>query len=566
MSGTSHREALVPVADLAEAAANQRGASLIGSGLRLFEGRRSVASLHIGDDAPYSPFLLGRTYELVLSDKDRQAAGAHLTPAHVARKLVAMMPGWSASNTVLDPAVGGAAFLLAAADELVAAGATPAAVLDQLVGVDIDPGAVAVAEAALAIWGLDHGVVPRPLPGMQRGDGLLDELPIVDRVVGNPPFLNQLRSSSAHTAARRAALRERWGELVGAYTDDAWLFLAAGLHSLNDDGVLAMVQPVSVLAARHAHPVRDHVSAQAAVRGLWLARDQVFDAAVQVCGLVIGSGSLRGIDVERRVGANFVAVPALAKQPTASMWGSAAAAALDIPEVHVLAGSSGTVADLATATAGFRDQFYGFVPFVSEAASSHLPESCAKLVTVGMIDVLGLSWGTREFKFAKRSFTRPVIDVQALADADPKLGEWVAARRRPKLIMATQTRVVEVWVDAEGAVIPATPVVSIEPHDQDPDALWLLAAALSAPAMSAYFLAANFGTAMSLNAMKLAARDILAAPLPSDVQAWRQAADVLRESPRELTAFGELMGRAYGAPDADLLRWWLGRIPTHQTP
>ena len=137
-------EPLDAVAVLAETAANQRGLSLVGSGLRLFEGRRAVP---VGDVASrVSPFDLGRTYELLLAPKARRKKGAHLTPEGVARNLVAMMPPPGLSDRVLDPAVGGAAFLIAAADQLVDGGARPAEVIRQLFGVDIDAGAVAVAE------------------------------------------------------------------------------------------------------------------------------------------------------------------------------------------------------------------------------------------------------------------------------------------------------------------------------------------------------------------------------------------------------------------------------------
>ena len=558
ISGPSMTEPLDAVAVLAETAANQRGLSLVGSGLRLFEGRRAVP---VGDAASrVSPFDLGRAYELLLAPKARRKKGAHLTPEGVARNLVAMMPPPALSDRVLDPAVGGAAFLIAAADQLVDGGARPAEVIRQLFGVDIDAGAVAVAEAALALWGIDHEVEVRPLPNLSLGDGLLHELPVANRVVGNPPFLNQLRSSSTHTAARRTALRERWGDLVGTYTDDAWLFIAAGLHALDTNGTLAMVQPVSVLAARYGDAVREHVAARASLLGIWLAREQVFDAAVQVCGLVLGTGSSTAATVERRVGADFSTVPTRLDQPAPSEWGSTAAAAMEVPEVRLLRGASRTISDLASATAGFRDQFYGFVPHVSEWDSDVVPATHARLVTVGMIDVLELGWGSRPFKFAKQSYRRPVIDLAALYAENDKLGQWVRARQRPKLLMATQTRVVEVWVDESGQAIPATPVVSIEPLDDDPEALWLLAAALSAPALSAHFMANNFGTAMSLNAMKLSARDVLGAPLPSDHGAWTDAATTLRSNPGDTEYFAEIMDRAYGAADASVASWWTGRL------
>ena len=323
-----------------------------------------------------------------------------------------------------------------------------------------------------------------------------------------------------------------------------------------------MVQPVSILAARHGEAIRQHVHDQANLTGLWVGRDRVFDAAVQVCGLVLRCGAPQpATEVARAVGADFVPAKPLDRQPEPHDWGRAAATTVGIPDVHIQR-SKQTVADLASATAGFRDQFYGFVPFVSEAepAETVAAGEQAKLVTVGMIDVLGLSWGTRTFKYAKQSVQRPVVDLEQLQAQDPTLAQWAQARLRPKLLMATQTRVVEVWVDESGTSLPVTPVLSIEPLDDDPNTLWLLAAALSAPAVSAHILAAKFGTAMSLNALKLAARDVLVIPLPTNRKAWQNAADHLRGDQVDLDVFANQMGRAYGDPSEDLAQWWRTRV------
>ena len=65
---------------------------------------------------------------------------------------------------------------------------------------------------------------------------------------------------------------------------------------------------------------------------------------------------------------------------------------------------------------------------------------------------------------------------------------------------------------------------------------------------------------MSLNAMKLSARDVLGAPLPSDHGAWTDAATTLRSNPGDTEYFAEIMDRAYGAADASVASWWTGRL------
>jgi len=78
--------------------------------------------------------------------------------------------------------------------------------------------------------------------------------------------------------------------------------------------------------------------------------------------------------------------------------------------------------------------------------------------------------------------------------------------------------------------------------------------------VSAYLYATKFGTALSLNAMKIAARDALAVPLPVDVACWARAAQLLREGPTELDEFAALMQDAYNVHDANLTSWWKQRL------
>src|SRR5690606_27575036 len=83
------------------------------------------------------------------------------------------------------------------------------------------------------------------------GDALTSTgIPAVDVVVGNPPFLGQLRTATAADQQRRDALRERFGGAVQPYTDAAWLFLLAGVEATRHGGAVVLVQPTSLLGAR----------------------------------------------------------------------------------------------------------------------------------------------------------------------------------------------------------------------------------------------------------------------------------------------------------------------------
>lgn len=575
----------VAVAAWAEAQAAGLGHSLRDRGLRLFASGASTEPCPIAGGGPSD---LGHLYETLLAGDVRKRGGVHLTPADIATHLVALLADdWVRPGArVLDPSVGGGAFLIAAADALVAAGVPASEVINGLLGIDHDPAAVAVAEAAISLWGCQHGVDPEPITGLRAGDGLLDELPTCDIVVGNPPFLNQLRTQSANAGERRDALRERWGDLVTAYTDEAWLFLAAALGAVAPGGQLVMVQPVSVLAARHGGSVREQLALDAELAGLWISDGRVFDASVEVCAPLLrrvegAPESKETAAVRRWRGRNFEELAPGPSGPSADEWGRLGAAITGIPEVRVVATarSGESVADLASVTAGFRDQFYGLAPYVNECPDEADRSHVRPLATVGMLDPFRFRWGTTEFRFAGERYRAPVLDAQALDRNDPELGRWVDARHRPKVLIATQTKVVEAWVDESGTVVPATPTISLEPHDpDDADALWRMLALLMTPAVSADVAAACFGTALSIRALKVSARDLAELPLPRDRAAWNQGAALAQSIQQAvevgetvdgdfLRAFSEVMHRSFGpgtgggAEVEGLTDWWRAGWP-----
>ncbi|MEM7095637.1 MAG: N-6 DNA methylase [Actinomycetota bacterium] len=573
------------VAACAEAMARARGGSLHGVGLRLFEGIESQPATVLGELATgelihaLSPYDLGHLHERLLDSDRRKRGGVHLTPAEIAAGIVELLePDWMADDPlVLDPAVGGGAFLLASAERLVASGHSPSRVIDRLHGLDIDARAVAVAECSVALWGLGHGVEPRSLKGLVQGDGLLDALPAADVVVGNPPFLNQLRTNSTNAGDRRDRLRERFGEVVTSYTDEAWLFLVAAIDAAVEHAQVALVQPISVLAARHGAGTRARVSQHATLTGLWVSDGRVFAAAVEVCAPVLRRRSVdthdgpRGRSFTRRwSGRAFEPHADLEPAADHESWGRAGAPLVGIPQCSP-GRSASTVADAARTTAGFRDQFYGFAPYVVDTADPTVNRR-DRLVTVGMIDPFRLRRSARGFRFAGGVYVDPRLDRSALRAADPALASWVEERLVPKVLVATQTRIIEATGDPLGELIPATPVISVEPND--PDDLWRLLAAISAPVIAADMAAANFGTALSVRALKLAAGDVARLPLPLDRAAWERGADITRrwyeaaEGPilhDERQEFAAVMGQAYGVIDEHIAQWWLAGWPQRET-
>jgi hypothetical protein len=167
------------------------------------------------------------------------------------------------------------------------------------------------------------------------------------------------------------------------------------------------------------------------------------------------------------------------------------------------------------------------------------------------------AWGERTIRFARRDWKQPTVALDRLAEADPTLHRWVRDRLAPKVLVATQTRVIEAVADPDGRFFPSVPVVAVAGED-----VWAIAAAVSAPPVSAWALHRAAGAALTADAVKLSARQILEVPLPVDRAVWADVARRLAAHDIEADEFARLMTAAYGLPDDHaVVAWWLARLP-----
>ncbi|MEJ7582916.1 MAG: DEAD/DEAH box helicase [Acidimicrobiales bacterium] len=432
------------------------------------------------------PELPGLVLEHLLDPARRRRGGVHHTPSPVATALTEIALGplerVTGAVTICDPALGGGAFLLAAARALSRRGAEVGTILSSLYGADLDPLAVATTRAALACWAIREGSRPdeASAPHLVVADGLAgDRSPWpaasadgFDVVIGNSPFLSQLGRTTARTAADRSRLAARFGPAAVGYGDTAGLFLLAAIGLVREGGRVAMIQPESLLAARDAGGVRAAVEAAGGLTDLWVAGTGLQPG----CGCAPPPHRRPPVVVDAAPGAAFEPLrPGCPSGAETGNWSMLTRSAYATPVV-ALAADSGTLADLATATAGFRNEFYGLVPHVREGAEGSAADhdgrcgtgtDLAPLVTVGAIDPLWCSWGAGPVRFAGRRWTRPVVDLTSLT-GDPTLHRWVVDRLVPKVLVATQTRVVEAVVDEEGAFVPSVPTIAVaaDPADQ----------------------------------------------------------------------------------------------------
>lgn len=497
---------------------------------------------------------------------------------------------------VLDPACGTGNFLVAVgariqlALEQAGAPAGEAASVafgECLVGIDLDPVAAALCVDAIVDAGgnnrIRDAVGSRILcgdaltlvsePGQLFGDSQWEDLLALtnttdgfDLVIGNPPFLSQLSAETVRSSAYTERLRHLFGSAVGGLTDTAALFLLlATTLARSPGGVVSLIQPLSVLSAKEASEARIAVVGSSGMEAAWICEEEIFDAAVRVFAPVL----IRGEDppqVRLFGGRSFEeAGAAPAGDLGGPTWSFLLAKAKGVPDPCLE--TAGTLREIARVTADFRDQYYGLRGCVIDCEvgdDALLPP----LVTSGLVDPAQLLWGMRSAKFDKDSYRHPRVDLGNLTG---EMAQWSHQRLVPKVLLATQTRVLEAAVDAAGRFLPSVPLLTITSANEE--SLWKVGALLSSPPITALAARRHLGAALGSDALKLSASAVMDLPLPAHGDCWDQAADCFRiaseasgedERADLLEQTAVLMCEAFGCETEQLLEWWRARLPTRR--
>jgi hypothetical protein len=400
-----------------------------------------------------------------------------------------------------------------------------------------------------------------------------------DCILGNPPFLNQLESGTALAKQTSAIVAATYGDARKGYTDVSALFLLLSARITRARGRYSLVQPQSLLAAADSKPVRDAMLADGALTNLWVSNEHVFaDATVYTCAVTIEKDGVRRDRLGRSHRGSFEQLPDVDIDSDALMveetWSHLVAEASGIPSGAL--STSGTIADIADATADFRDQYYGLDGFIVEDASCTADRTAGDferqfppIITTGALELAECLWSKAPMRILKRKWNAPRVDRRRM-ERDGTLGAWLTSRLVPKVLVATQTKVIEAFADTAGRFIPSVPVLSVVPHR--PGDVLLVAAAIASPPIAALAMTKYSGAALSADAIKLSAKQAASMPLPADREAWRRAAELFATAHEATTAearienlqrYGAAACEAYGMrPDAKraVLDWWLGRI------
>lgn len=502
-----------------------------------------------------------KRHERILGAAERHRAGIHYTPMPIARGLAReAIAAVGADADVGDPACGAGVFLLAAAEELRSRGVPVTEILtERLWGADTDASAIGIAHLELAVWSSVHAGQVCRVPeshllvadglGVPGGTAWVDRVGERDVVVGNPPFGSQLKGDTVRTRSERRHLADHLGIGSLGYADTAALFLVRATMLTRDDGFVSMILPASVAAAAGSARARAAIGLRSRPVGVWIGGDDVgFDAAVRVWAPMFRVEHDRTGRAPRIVRITRFADRALRPAGEAVVmsdsdnWSamlvdhSVGVDSVDADRSDgVTTGPSRhTMGSVAEVTAGFRQHFYGLVAHVVDDVddSAHGPV----LVTTGAVDPLHHRVDA-PVRFAGRLWRRPVVDVEAIARCDPSLHRWVRGLMVPKVIVASQGRVLEAVADPEGDMIPSTPAIALIPRPGVDVSVWHLAAALCSPSASMRLHRQAAGTGLGAGTCRVTARFVSSLPAPCDREAWDLAADAARRATTAAAAF-----------------------------
>jgi len=213
----------------------------------------------------------------------KRTIGAYYSPESYARTIVRWalngMPG-----SVLDPSYGGCAMLRIALEELTAL--SVASATSKIYGADID-GAAADWAAHL----ISQGV---PATNLRSSDFLAlrpgRELPLVEAVVGNPPYVRHHRMSAS--ALRKAA---EAAEIAGARLSgraSLWAyFVVHACRFVKTGGRMALLLPGAVLQADYASAVLRYVERCFVDVLLVRVSERIFDDAAEETVVLLASNA-----------------------------------------------------------------------------------------------------------------------------------------------------------------------------------------------------------------------------------------------------------------------------------
>ncbi|WP_423065318.1 HsdM family class I SAM-dependent methyltransferase [Devosia sp. CN2-171] len=235
-------------------------------------------------------YLLGALYVLLMPSRRRQRLAAYFTPPAISEYVVSRLIEFGfdpAVHTALDPACGGAAFLVPIAEKMFASSEDPKSaadgILGRLTGIEIEPGLAALSDLliadALGKLGTSSSAV------VQRGSALRSPRrgEQYDLIVGNPPYGRVFRP--------KPELLNAWQEVItDGHVNTYSLFVGLSLRLARPGGLVALLIPTSFTGGPYFSRLRAAIRRVADVIRLDLIdkrSDEFLDVTQDTCVLFL---------------------------------------------------------------------------------------------------------------------------------------------------------------------------------------------------------------------------------------------------------------------------------------
>ena len=218
---------------------------------------------------------------------ERRDLGAFYTP----QEMTDFVTAWalrSASDTVLDPGCGDAAFLSSAVRRLRQLGAGDRDVSRQVHGIDLNPDAVATAGEVLEAEGVRNPQIQGGNFFFFRTEGAPRLQSTVDALIGNPPYVRyQLFRDENRAEGLRAAAAN--GVILPALTSSWAPYVVHAASFLRPGGRIALVLPGELLHVGYAAALRDFLLRSFEGLTLVTFEEKVFPGALEEVVILMGT-------------------------------------------------------------------------------------------------------------------------------------------------------------------------------------------------------------------------------------------------------------------------------------
>jgi hypothetical protein len=279
-----------------------------------------------------------------------------------------------------------------------------------------------------------------------------------DLVAGNPPFGNGIEGRTRRSLGEASALRSAFPEIARGPFDISVPFVRIAAGSLAGHGMLAMLLPRALLAARYAEGLRAWMLACCPPLGLvrYEGDRACPDAQIAMVGLIAGRLSVSSVPpraaspstslaVERPVQPTCISMAEpvrVSSTPRVETWGSL----LDPFYIRIDASARPhpRIGDFFEVRSGaaVAEAYRMALEIVEEGDAPGW-----RFLTAGAIERYTDLWGVRRTRHLGRTFHRPVLPFGA-----PSLtASRAALYGQPKILVSGLSRVLEATMDEDGS-------------------------------------------------------------------------------------------------------------------